>query len=132
MSAKAKDMPTEVSEEEIYRLIGKKAELTRRKVETRAFYLHFALFSVVNIILAIIWRVTGASFPWFVIPLGIWGIAILVHFLVASLFAGRGRRARDWVRAETEKEVERLKEVGVTAEDMEKLRGAETLDKDGD
>lgn len=118
-------MPTEVSEEEIYRLIEKRAESTRKKLETRSFYIHFALYSVVNILLAIIWRVTGAGFPWFAFPLGIWGIFILFHFLAASVFAGRGRRARRWVKTLTEKEVERLKEVGMTVEEVEKLKEVE-------
>ena len=115
-------MPTEVSEEEIYRLIKKKAESIRKKLATRAFYIHFALYSVVNILLAIIWRVTGAGFPWFAFPLGIWGIFILFHFLAVSVFAGRGQRAQDWVRRVTEKEVERLKEVGMTVEEVERLK----------
>ena len=118
-------MPTEVSEEEIYRLIEKRAELIRKKLETRAFYRHFALYSVVNILLAIIWRVTGAGFPWFAFPFGIWGIFILFHFLRASVFAGRGRRAQDWVRRVTENEMERLKEVGMTLEEVEKLKEVE-------
>lgn len=118
-------MPTEVSEEEIYRLIEKRAESARKKVEMMAFYIHFALYSIVNILLAIIWRVTGAGFPWFVFPLGMWGVFILFHFLAVSVFAGRGRRARRWVKTLTEKEVERLKEVGMTVGEMEKLREAE-------
>ena len=115
-------MPTEVSEEEIYRLIEKKAKSVRKKLEMRSFYLHFALYSVVNILLAIIWRFTGAGFPWFAFPLSIWGIFILFHFLAVSVFAGRGQRAQDWVRRVTEKEVERLKEVGMTVEEVERLK----------
>jgi len=118
-------MPTEVSEDEIYRLIKKKAESIREKLATRSFYLHFALYSIVNILLAIIWRFTGAGFPWFAFPVGIWGIAILFHFLAVSVFAGRGQRAQDWVRRVTEKEVERLKEVGMTVEEVERLKEAD-------
>jgi len=125
MSGEAKDMPTEVSEEEIYRLIEKRAESVRKKLETRAFYFHFALYSIVNILLAIIWRVTGAGFPWFAFPLGIWGIFILFHFVRVSVFAGRGRRARRWVKTLTETEVERLKEAGMTVEEVEKLKEME-------
>jgi len=115
----------EMPEEELYRLVQKRVELAGKKLETRSFYLHFALYSVVNILLAIIWRVTGAQFPWFAFPAGIWGIVILLHFLTVSVFAGRGRRARDWVRAQTEREVERLKEVGLTLEQVESLKEME-------
>jgi len=125
-------MPTEVSEEEIYRLVKKKAESESKRRETKAFYVHLALYSAVNILLAIVWRVTGAGFPWFAVPLGIWGILILFHFLMASFFAGQGRRAREWVTTVTDKEVERLKEVGITAEQVERLREAERLNEGGD
>ncbi len=118
-------MPTEVSEEEIYHLIEKRAELAWKRLETRAFYVHFALYSVVNSLLAIIWRVTGGGFPWFAVPLGMWGIFLLFHFLGVSVFAGRGRRARRWVKTLTEKEVERLKEAGMTVEEVEKLKEVE-------
>jgi len=118
-------MPTEVSEKEIYRLIEKRAESVRKKLATRVFYIHFALYSIVNILLAIIWRFTGAGFPWFAFPLGMWGIFILFHFLGVSVFAGQGQRARRWVKTLTEKEVERLKEAGMTVEEVEKLREVE-------
>ena len=124
-------MSTEVSEEEIHHLLENRAKRLRKRLETTIFYIHFALYSVVNIALAIIWRVTGGGFPWFALPLGIWGIFILLHFLMVSVFAGRGPRARDWVRAVTEKDVERLKEVSMTAEEMEHLREMDTLHKGG-
>jgi len=117
-------MPTKVSEKELYRLVEKKAELDRKKLETRAFYLHFALYSVVNIVLAIVWRVTGSSFPWFAFPAGIWGGLIVLHFVAVSRHAGRRRRSREWVRIATEKEVKRLKKVGMTADELERLKEA--------
>ena len=128
-------MPIEMSEEEIYHLLENRAKRARKRLETTIFYLHFAFYSVVNIALAITWRVTGGGFPWFAFPLGIWGIFILLHFFMVSVFAGRGPRARDWVRVVTEKEVEKLKEVGMTAEEMEHLREhlreMDTLSKGG-
>ena len=124
-------MATEMSEEEIYRLTRKRAELARRKFERRGFYLHFAIYSVVNIVLAIIWRATGSSFPWFAFPLGIWGIFLLFHFLWVVVFSGRGRRGSDWVKMMTEKEVERLKEMGITLEEIEKLKEVDRLNGDG-
>ncbi len=124
-------MPTEVSQEEIYHLIEKRAKRLRKRLERGIFYIHFAIYSVVNIALAITWRFTGGGFPWFAVPLGIWGIFILLHFLMVSVFAGRGPRAQDWVRAVIEKDVERLKEVGMTAEEMEHLREMDTLHKGG-
>ena len=92
-------MSTGISEEELYRLASKRVE------EKKGFYTHFALYIGVNIMLVIIWSVTGAGFPWFVFPLGGWGIGILFHFLGVFVFS----RPSNWERREIEKEVERLR-----------------------
>jgi len=92
-------MTTGMSEEEIYRKAREKVE------EKKGFYVHFIVYIVVNIILVIIWWATGAGFPWFIFPLGGWGIGILFHFLGVFVFS----RQTSWERREIEKEVERLK-----------------------
>lgn len=120
-------MPTEMSEEEIYHLLEKRMKLYRKRMITRFFYIHFALYSIVNIVLAIIWRVTGAGFPWFALPLGIWGVVVVFHFVSASFYKGRGQRAREWVRTMTEKEVERLKQSGMPEQKLERLRELDRL-----
>ena len=51
-------MSTGMSEEELYRLASKRVE------EKKGFYTHFAVYIGVNIMLVIIWSVTGAGFPW--------------------------------------------------------------------
>ena len=95
-------MSTEMSEEELYRLASKRVE------EKKGFYTHFAVYIAVNIMLVIIWSVTGAGFPWFVFPLVGWGIGILFHFLSVFVFSRTG----DWEKREIEKEVERLRKGG--------------------
>ena len=95
-------MATGMSEEEIYREARKKVE------EKKGFYTHFIVYNLVSIILVIIWVVTGAGFPWFVFPLGGWGIGILFHFLGAFVFS----RQASWERREIEKEAERLRRDG--------------------
>jgi len=92
-------MTTGMSEEEIYRKAREKVE------EKKGFYVHFIVYIVVNILLIIIWAVTGAGFPWFIFPLGGWAIGILFHFLWVFVFS----RQTSWERREIEKEVERLK-----------------------
>ena len=92
-------MTTGMSEEEIYRLARKRVE------EKKGFFIHLAVYIGVNILLVIIWAATGAGFPWFVFPLGGWGIGILFHFLGVFVFSRPG----GWERREIEKEVERLK-----------------------
>ena len=91
-----------MSEEEIYRLARKRVE------EKKGFYTHFAIYLAINTMLVIIWAVTGAGFPWFVFPLGGWGIGILFHFLGVFVFS----RPSGWERREVEKEAERLRKGG--------------------
>ncbi len=95
-------MTTGMSEEEIYRQARKRVE------EKKGFYVHFAVYIIVNIILVIIWAATGAGYPWFLFPLGGWGIGILFHFLGVFVFS----RQTDWERRAVEKEAERLRKSG--------------------
>ncbi len=95
-------MATGMSEEEIYRLARKRVE------EKKGFYIHFSIYIAVNIMLMIIWAVTGAGFPWFVFPLGGWGIGILFHFLGVFVFS----KETGWERRAVEKEVESLRKGG--------------------
>jgi len=95
-------MTTGMSEEEIYRQARKRVE------EKKGFYVHFAVYIIVNIILVIIWAATGAGYPWFLFPLGGWGIGILFHFLGVFVFS----RQTDWERRAVEKEAERLRKGG--------------------
>ena len=94
-------MSSSMSEEELYR------EARKRVEEKKGFFIHLAAYICVNIFLIIIWAVTGAGFPWFVFPLGGWGIGILFHFLGVFVFSRRGTSG--WERREVEEEVERLK-----------------------
>ncbi len=95
-------MTTQMSEEELYRQAEKRVE------EKKGFYIHFTVYIAVNIMLVIIWAVTGAGFPWFIFPLGGWGIGILFHFLGVFVFS----KQTGWERRAIEKEVERLKKGG--------------------
>jgi len=96
-------MSTGMSEEEIYRQAKKIVE------EKKGFYTHLAVYIVVNILLVIIWAFpAGGGYPWFLWPLGGWGIGLLFHFLGVFVFS----RPSDWERREIEKEVERLRKGG--------------------
>ena len=95
-------MSTGMSEEELYRKARERVE------EKKGFRTHFAVYIGVNILLVIIWAATGAGFPWFVFPLGGWGIGVLFHFLGVFVFS----RPSNWERREIEKEVERLRKGG--------------------
>ena len=86
-------------------------EELRRKAKIRAeeklgFYVHFGVYVGVNVMLVFVWWFTGGykgEFPWFVFPLGGWGIGVLGHYL--SVFARTGVTDRM-----AEKEFRKLKE----------------------
>ncbi len=92
-------MASEMSEKELYEAARKRVE------EKKGFFIHFAVYICVNIFLVIIWAVTGDGFPWFVFPLGGWGIGILFHFLGVYVFSQQSERDR----REREKEAERIR-----------------------
>jgi len=89
-----------MSEEEMYEVARKRIE------EKKGFFIHFGIYILVNAVLIIIWASTGAGFPWFVFPLGGWGIGVLFHFLGTFVFS----RTTNWERKEIEKEVSRMKQ----------------------
>jgi fatty acid desaturase len=92
-------MPTQMTEEEIYKEARKKVE------EKRGFRTHFIVYLCVNALLVIIWAVTGRGngVPWFVFPLGGWGIGVLFHFLNVYVFS---QEADD---REIEREAEKIR-----------------------
>ena len=93
-------MVTELPEEEVYRLARQRVE------EKKGFYIHLVAYIFVNILLILIWFFTGAGFPWFIFPLGGWGIGILFHFLGVFVFS---RSGGTWEKKEIEKEAERIR-----------------------
>ena len=93
-------MSTQLSEEEIYKQASKRVE------EKKGFFVHFIVYICVNIGLVLIWAfAAGGGYPWFLWPLGGWGIGILFDFLRVFVFS----RSTDWEKREIEKEVERLR-----------------------
>ncbi len=64
----------------------------RTTEERRGFYIHAAVFVLVNILLIVINLMFVPTFLWFFFPLIGWGIGLTMHFLFGVL----------WVRSETE------------------------------
>ena len=58
----------------------RKKTLKRAQRALTGFRVHFTAFAGVNIFLFILWLLTGAGHPWFLYPLGAWGIGLLSHF----------------------------------------------------
>ena len=72
----------------------KDMEVTTKKIaaEKRDFYIHFAIYIIVNTFILIQWWVIteGKGFPWFATTLFGWGIGIVAHYIVVF------RKVRDY------------------------------------
>jgi len=91
-------MENKLSEEEIYE------EAKKRGEAKRGFYTHLTSYGVVNLMLIIIWAFpAGGGYPWFLWPLGGWGIGLIMHFLQVFVWPSGGDKAA------IEKEVEKIK-----------------------
>ncbi|MGI8710783.1 MAG: 2TM domain-containing protein [Acidimicrobiales bacterium] len=53
----------------------------------RAFLLHATIWAAVNVLLVVIWALTGGGHPWFLYPLLGWGIGLAAHGVSAYLMA---------------------------------------------
>lgn len=53
-----------------------------RSARRRVVWLHAILWAAVNLLLVVIWAVTGAGFPWFVFPLFSWLVGLVAHAAV--------------------------------------------------
>jgi hypothetical protein len=90
-------MEKEPSEEQIYE------EASKRVKERKRFYSGLATYAAVNAVLVVIWALSGRGHPWFLWPLGIWGVFVLVDFLRIFVF---GKGSDDEA---IKKEVEKMK-----------------------
>ncbi len=69
----------ELSEQEIYE------EARKRVKRKRDFYSHLGAYVIVNIVLVVIWALSGSGYMWFLWPLGIWGVFVLWNFIEVFL-----------------------------------------------
>ena len=89
-------MTNKMSEGQIYE------EAKKRVEEKKGFRTHAIIYAVINAFLALIWWLTGGGFPWFVFPLGGWGIGLLFHGLGVYVLSGR-QEGRQAIEREAEK-----------------------------
>ena len=90
-------MAKQMTEEQIYEEASKKVKAKK------GFYGSLATYAIVNALLIVIWALSGQGYPWFLWPLGVWGVFVLGHFLRVFVFEkGSDRQA-------IEKEVEKIK-----------------------
>ena len=90
-------MAKQLSEEQIY-------EEARARVKAKkSFWGNFGTWAGVNALLIIIWALSGMGYPWFVWPLCIWGIFVLIHGLRVFVFEKKSELS------DIEKEAERIR-----------------------
>ena len=91
-------MTTGMSEEQIYE------QAKKRVAAKKGFYLHLTVYICVNILLVLIWAfAAGGGYPWFLWPLGMWGVFVFVDYLRVFVLEKKGDRAA------IEKEADRIK-----------------------
>lgn len=93
-------MTTPIPEDEIYQRARKRVK------DKKDLLVHFIVYLVVNAILIGIWAMSGGGYPWFVWPLGGWGIGIVFHFLGVFVFD----REMSWETKAIEKEAEKIRQ----------------------
>jgi len=106
-------MEKDLSQEEIYE------EAKKRVKDKRRFYNHLGAYLVVNIILIIVWALSGEATnewsgqgtwtgnKWFLWPLCIWGAVVLINFFQVFVFKTSVHSEKSAI----EKEVEKIKKV---------------------
>lgn len=60
----------------------------KRTAQRRVVWVHALIWAAVNLLLLVVWFVTGADFPWFVFPLLGWLIGLVAHAAVVYLLPG--------------------------------------------
>ena len=104
-------MSVEMSEQEVYE------EAKKRVKAKKDFYRHLGAYLAVNIVLIIIWVLSGDATrewigygdwtgnKWFLWPLTIWGAFVLIHFLQVFVF----KTSISGEKRAIDKEVEKIK-----------------------
>ena len=85
-------------------------QIARKRAKAKLdFYIHLVVFVCINALLFAIWYITlgPSGFPWFIFPLIGWGIALVIHAIVA--FSGKSMEESMEDRM-TEQELAKLKE----------------------
>ena len=83
-------------------------ERAHERVEAlKGFYVHAAVYVMVNLGLFVINALTAFGTWWFLFPLIGWGIALTIHGVVLFLFEGRGPLGTEWEERKTKEMMEK-------------------------
>ena len=85
-------------------------QIRGRVKEMKSFYTHLVVYVIVNILLVVVWLLSGTSFPWFVFPLVGWGIGIFFHWY--NVFVENGILGKEWEDKKVKELMEKEKRRG--------------------
>ena len=51
--------------------------------QRKAFRIHATVFVAVQVLLLVVWAISGAGHPWFLYALGGWGVGLAAHYAAA-------------------------------------------------
>jgi len=77
----------------------------QRVEDIKGFYIHLAVYVIVNLFLFLINKFASPDSLWFFWPLLGWGVALIIHACTTFLF--RGRAIRDWEERKIKEEMEK-------------------------
>ncbi|RJP32784.1 MAG: hypothetical protein C4536_05725 [Actinobacteria bacterium] len=55
----------------------------KRIARRQWFWLHLAVYVMIQVFLFVIWLLSSASYPWFIFPLFGWGVFVAAHAVYA-------------------------------------------------
>ena len=73
----------------------------------KGFYVHAAVYAMVNLGLFTINALTAFGTWWFLFPLMGWGIALTIHGVVLFFFEGKGPLGKEWEERKTKEMMEK-------------------------
>jgi hypothetical protein len=83
-------------------------ELAEKRVKKKKdFYNNLRAYIALNILFIVIWALSGAGYPWFLWPLGIWGFFTLWSYM--DVFVFKKGMESEKAAIDIDKEVERIK-----------------------
>src|SRR5215213_3672982 len=89
------------------RWIMNQEQLYERVEAIKGFYVHAAVYAMVNLGLFAINALTAFGIWWFLFPLIGWGIALTIHGVVLFFFEGKGPLGKEWEERKTKEMMEK-------------------------
>ena len=88
-------MANQTSEDEVY-------ELAKKRVKAkRDFWGNFIAWAAVNVVLIVVWALSGQGYLWFLWPLCIWGVFVVIHFF--QVFVIQPKSDKEAIEKEADK-----------------------------